>query len=304
MSEKQIAESGRVIASYGTQCRIESTAGEAINCQFRRSVGRPVCNDQVHWERTGDSGVITALQPRKNHFLRTDRRGRKQIVAANLDLIVIVVAPKPEPTRDLINRYLVACENVSVPAAICLNKHDLLERDTRENWQHVLERYQGLGYATLTCSSKQQGGLQGLRKQLSAGTSILVGQSGVGKSSIINRLLPDLDLRTQEISGATGKGRHTTTATTLYHLSGGGEIVDSPGVWEYGIWDMSAGEIAAGFRDFEPYLADCRFANCQHTVEPGCAVQQACEQGKIKPGRLESYRRIVATSETASGGRR
>ena len=300
MTSNQETRLGRVIASYGTQCRIESESDQIINCQFRRKVGRPVCGDLVRWQASGDSGVIEAIEPRANRFLRSDRRGRTQIVAANLDLIVIVIAPHPEPTRDLINRYLVACANVGVAAAICLNKHDLLEPQSEQRWAHQLEPYEALGYPMLKCSTKREGGLKTLRAKLSSGTSILVGQSGVGKSSIINRLLPDLDLRTQEISHATGKGRHTTTATTLYHLSGGGHIVDSPGVWEYGIWDMGATEVASGFKEFGDFIQDCKFANCSHSVEPGCAVQAACEQGKIATVRLESYRRILATSTSTN----
>jgi ribosome biogenesis GTPase len=297
MTENREARHGRVIASYGSQCRVESEAGQIISCQFRRKVGRPVCGDQVCWEASGDNGVVVAIDPRINRFLRTDRQGRKQIVAANLDLIVIVIAPQPEPTRDLVNRYLVACEYVGVAAAICLNKQDLLDAQSRSDWQQHLAPHQALGYPILGCSTKLPGGLEMLRDKLSTGTSILVGQSGVGKSSMINRLLPDLDLRTQEISNATGKGRHTTTATTLYHLPGSGDIVDSPGVWEYGIWDMDATDIAAGFKEFGDFIQDCRFANCSHCVEPDCAVRSASERGKIDSARLESYCRILATSK-------
>ena len=302
MIENQATGLGLVIASYGTQCRIETETGQTISCQFRRKVGRPVCGDLVGWQASGDSGVVEAIEPRRNCFLRTDRRGRTQIVAANLDLIVIVIAPHPEPTRDLVNRYLVACANVGVAAAICLNKQDLFDPESKQQWQHDMQPYQDLGYPLLYCSTKREGGLQALREKLSTGTSILVGQSGVGKSSIINRLLPDLDLRTQEISHATGKGRHTTTATTLYDLPGSGRIVDSPGVWEYGIWDMNATDIAAGFKEFGDFIQDCKFANCSHSVEPGCAVQTACEQGKIAPVRLASYRRILATSTGKRNG--
>ena len=127
MTENQEISRGRVIASYGTQCRVETESGQLVSCQFRRKVGRPVCGDQVQWEASGDIGVLVAIEPRTNHFLRTDNRRQKKIVAANLDLIVIVIASQPEPTRDLVNRYLVACENVGIAAAICLNKDDLLD---------------------------------------------------------------------------------------------------------------------------------------------------------------------------------
>ncbi len=285
--------SGRIITRAGQTALVEADS-EVIECRLRRSVGHVVCGDFVEFD--SDKRVLTRLLARESTFARADKRGRKQIIAANLDLIVIVVAPKPEPTRDLINRYLVACHNVDTNAALFFNKTDLINEDEKETWRQREAQYRDLGHPVLSGSAKQDSEVDALRTLIGQRTAILVGQSGVGKSSLINRLLVDLDLRTRQISDSTGKGRHTTTASTLYRLPGGGAIIDSPGVWEYGIWQMEAAEVAAGFPDFQPLIGQCRFANCTHTVEPGCALDAAAKQTIIDPERLASYRRIVATA--------
>lgn len=284
----------RVIVGHASECVVETGPGARARVNLRRSSGHPVCGDWVDV----DGGRVVAIAERRNAFPRADRRGRKRIVAANLDRIVVVTAPRPEPTRDLINRYLVAAANVGIPAAICLNKIDLLDPTDERQWRSLALLYRRLGYPFCRSSTKRRGGMSALKRLLATGTSILVGQSGVGKSSLINRLLPGVELPTRKLSTATGKGRHTTTATTLYHLSGGGEVVDSPGVWEYGIWRMSAAEIARGFVEFAPHLGRCRFADCRHLVEPECAIESAAHAGSIAGERLASYRRIVAAIES------
>ncbi len=288
----------RVIVGHARECVVEIGSDERARVKLRRSSGHPVCGDWV--EVSADGEQVVAIAERRNAFPRADRRGRKRIVAANLDRIVVVTAPRPEPTRDLINRYLVAAANVGIPAAVCLNKADLLGPADERHWRALARRYRGLGYPFCRSSTKRSGGLTALRRLLATGTSILVGQSGVGKSSLINRLLPGVELPTRKLSAATGKGRHTTTATTLYRLPGGGEVVDSPGVWEYGIWRMSAAEIARGFVEFAPYLGRCRFADCRHLVEPDCAIEAAARDGSIAGERLDSYRRIVAAIESTA----
>ncbi|MDJ0652809.1 MAG: ribosome small subunit-dependent GTPase A [Xanthomonadales bacterium] len=293
------ASQARVIVSYGAECLVETPDQRLLACQSTRRIGKTVCGDRVEFSEDVHGGRLERVLPRDNSFLRADRRGRPRVVAANLDRIIIVVAPKPEPTRDLVNRYLVACENVGIDALICLNKADLLRTDqaAEEAWRRQQALYQELGYPFVICSAKSDDGLTALMPHLASGSSILVGQSGVGKSSIVQRLIPDLDLRTREISASTGKGRHTTTATTLYHSPGGGDLIDSPGVWEYGIWTMTAAEVCRGFIEFSNYLGQCRFDNCVHRVEPGCAVEAAAEAGEIDPCRLASYRRIAAAME-------
>jgi ribosome biogenesis GTPase len=284
-----------VVASFGRQCIVEDPDGKRLRCRMLRKAGQPVCGDRVTLSRHRQGNTIESIAERRNFFPRADRRGRKQVVAANLDRIVIVVAPNPAPTRDLINRYLVACESVGISALICLNKRDLLDDMSDREWSERLAGYGELGYPNVTACCKNSGGLTDLSDVLRNGISILVGQSGVGKSSLVNALIPDLDLKTQSLSDSTGKGRHTTTASTLYHLDGGGSLIDSPGVWEYGIWAMDQTEVAHGFREFQGPAGECRFANCTHVHEPDCGVALAAARGDISADRLDSYRRILAS---------
>jgi ribosome biogenesis GTPase len=298
MSQSNHEDNGLVVASFGRRCLVRPDDGSPrLKCQIRRKAGQVVCGDRVSYAATGNEGVIEAVAERRNSFPRSDRYGRPQIVAANLDRIVVVIAPHPEPTRDLINRYLVACQVIGIPAVLCLNKQDLLTDSERQDWHDRLELYRQLDYPVLLTAAKMEQGIDPLRAELRQGVSILVGQSGVGKSSLINALVPDLDLKTREISQATGKGRHTTTASTLYRCDKDGAIVDSPGVWEYGIWRMEAAEVCSGFPEFHDYIGDCRFSNCSHIHEPGCGLVSAAEAGHISPERLESYRRIVAAMQ-------
>lgn len=287
----------QVIACYGARCRVSLGRDRTREAAVRKRAGRPVCGDLVRLEETPETLVVSEILPRRNEFPRADRRGRKQVIAANLDRVIVVVAPEPAPTRDLINRYLVACENVEVPAAICVNKRDRIDPARTAFWEAQAACYRALGYPFIYACAKEEDGLDELLALLRQGTHILAGQSGVGKSSLVGRLLPDVSLETGELSRATGKGRHTTSRTTLYELPGGGQLMDSPGVWEYGIWKMAPEDVAAGFREFSRYLGTCRFADCSHRVEPGCAVAAAAEAGEIDPGRLASYRRIVAAME-------
>jgi len=158
---------------------------------------------------------------------------------------------------------------------------------------HHLEQYRELGYPVLATSCKAAPGTAALPPVLEARTSILVGQSGVGKSSLVNALLPDLELQTGALSRVTGKGTHTTTTTVMYTLPCGGRLIDSPGVWEYGLWEMSQQELADGFRDFEPFKGNCRFNDCHHASEPGCAIQAAVKAGRIREWRYRSYLRLL-----------
>ncbi|MFK7956909.1 MAG: ribosome small subunit-dependent GTPase A [Lysobacterales bacterium] len=282
---------GTVVVSHGAELLVD-TGDALVACRGRRKLGKTVCGDRVVLS-SDEPPVIDAIEPRNNVFPRADRRGRQQIVAANLARVVIVVAPEPEPTRDLINRYLVACENLGLAAIVCLNKCELVDEPQRSIWDAKSALYQSLGYPFVEVSTKGPQGIGALANLLTDGPSILVGQSGVGKSSIINQLLPDLALKTQAISAATAKGRHTTTATTWYPRSEGGPIIDSPGVWEYGIWKMPWDDVARGFGEFNEHAQLCRFSNCQHLLEPSCGVQAAAAEGQIDAGRLSSYQRIV-----------
>ncbi len=288
-----------VLVSYGSHGIIELPDGTKSACDYRRSVGRPFCGDRVRVEITGDeTPLVTEILTRSNEFARADSRQRKQVIAANLDQVLIVIAPEPEPSKDLLERYLVAVHSLGIKPVIVVNKFELLDLrgSTREGAFSRLQDYRALGYDVLTVSCKGDPGTDALPPLLNGKTSILVGQSGVGKSSLVNALIPDLDLQTGALSRVTGKGIHTTTTTIMYSLPSGAKLIDSPGVWEYGLWEMGATELEQGFSEFAPWPAHCKFRNCRHAGEPGCAVAKAVENGQILQWRYESYRRLLTQS--------
>jgi len=285
-----------VLVSYGSRGVIEFADGTQSDCLYRRSVGRPYCGDRVSVERAdGQSAVVTEILPRTNEFARANARRRKQVIAANLDQVLIVIAAAPEPSTDLVERYLVAVHSLGIRPVIVLNKCELVGNvDLATNSPlHHLDDYRELGYDVLATSCKGTPGIDAMLPVLGGKTSILVGQSGVGKSSLVNELLPDLDLQTGALSRVTGKGIHTTTTTIMYSLPFGGRLIDSPGVWEYGLWEMEQTELTGGFIDFHPFLGHCRFNDCRHAGEPDCAVAGAVKSGSISKWRYESYRRLL-----------
>ncbi len=285
--------------SYGNQGIAELADGRQVECLYRRSVGRPFCGDRVQLETVQESApVVTAILPRGNVFVRADQQQRKQPVASNLDLVAIVIAPRPAPSKDLVERYLVAVHSLGIEPLLVINKAELLSAQDRANtppFNHI-EDYRSLGYRVIEVSCKGSPGIDALVPELHQVTSILVGQSGVGKSSLANRLIPDLELQTGALSRTTGKGIHTTTTTIMYSIPDGGRLIDSPGVWEYGLWQMQADELAAGFAEFAVHQGTCRFNDCHHRGEPGCALAQAVSAGRLRAWRLESYRRLLAQS--------
>jgi len=287
-----------VLVSYGSQGVVLLADGERKRCKFRRMVGRPYCGDRVMVARADEASlVVEAVLPRRNYFVRTDERQRRNIIAANLDQVLIVVATRPLPSLDLMERYLLAVHSLGMEPLIVFNKTDLeLAPGETANGVQVLGHmpdYEALGYTVIRTSCKTAPGIGGLQSILKGKTSILVGQSGVGKSSLINQLIPDLQIQTGELSNATGKGTHTTTSTMMYQLTDGGYLIDSPGVWEYGIWKIESQEIASGFVEFKPWLGQCRFNNCLHASEPACAIKQAVADGNIRDWRYQSYLRLL-----------
>lgn len=289
-------EQGIILVSYGSRGVVQLDDGRQMAAKYRRSVGRPYCGDRVGVEwADGESAVVTAIHARTNQFARANARGQKQVVAANLDQVLIVIAPAPEPSRDLVERYLVAAHSLGIKPVIVVNKAELLVSAAFDNTGPLgrLDEYRELGYEVIETSCKGPPGTGGLESSLKTKTSILAGQSGVGKSSLVNQLLPDLDLQTGALSKVTGKGTHTTTTTIMYTLPCGGRLIDSPGVWEYGLWDLDRQELANGFIDFDCAEGGCRFNNCKHSGEPGCVVKQAVAEGKIREWRYQSYLRLL-----------
>ena len=281
-------QEGLIVAAYGRRYSVELPDGSVIDCVTRGRQGDYACGDRV--EVAGKSpgqGVIERLRPRASLLYRSDRV-RQKIVAANVTRIVIVVAPVPTFYPDLVNRCLAAAEHGELKPLILLNKSDL---PRAAEAAAALEPYRRLGYPVTMLSAKRDAAP--LAPHLRGETSVLVGQSGMGKSTLINALLPDAGVRVAEVSAALDSGRHTTTHARLYHLDPATHIIDSPGMQEFGLHHLDPAALESAFVEFRPWLGHCRFRDCRHTSEPGCAVTAACERGEVAASRLESYRRLV-----------
>lgn len=291
---------GLVLAHHGPVSLVESDCGDIVRCTTRKKLPRTVCGDRVLW-RPGNprEGTITGVLERTTTLVRPDQNHRVRPVAANLDQIVVVIACKPSFEYGMLDRYLAAAELIGATPVIVVNKSDMLNTESRDKLEQRLLPYRKIGYAVLFTSTRSTDGLKALHQQLKSHTSVLVGQSGVGKSSLVQALLPDHDIRIGALSQVTGLGRHTTTVTMLYHLPEGGNLIDSPGVRDFTLSDIPVAELAKGFREFDAYLGQCRFHNCRHLSEPGCAVQDAVRGGLISERRLQNYRELV---ESMSAG--
>jgi ribosome biogenesis GTPase / thiamine phosphate phosphatase len=293
LPEGELGESrvGVVIARFGQRALVEDSDGERRQCVMRANIDSLVAGDAVIWRPSEETGVIESRDERRSELSRPDSRGNLRPVAANIDLMFIVFAPKPEPHGNLIDRYLVAAENAGMEAVLVLNKRDLLTHN--DPVLALAESYTALGYTLIKTDKETDPHADLIRPVAQDRTLVLVGQSGVGKSSLINRLIPDLDIRVGALSEAIDKGRHTTTAAELYHLPSGGDLIDSPGIREFHLHHLPADEVAHGFKEFSEYLGHCRFRDCQHDHEVGCAILEALEKGAITEARFNSYRSIV-----------
>lgn len=289
-------QNGRVIANFGTNFSVEDSAGVIHHCLVRRTVPRLVCGDYVSWQTSGaDMGIIVQLHERQSLLSRPDFNQQLKPVAANIHQILVVAAPQPSIDEELIDRFLIAARLTEIQPVIVINKIDLLNRQQLRLLREKLCLYESLGYQVVFIDTIKRGGLNPLIKQLHHQTSIFVGQSGVGKSSIIKGLLPTEDIRIGELSKSSGLGKHTTTVSVLYRLNKGGYLIDSPGVREFGLAHVSQPRIAQGFIEFNELLGQCKFNDCTHLSEPQCAILAAVDDGRIHPVRYQRYRRIVET---------
>ncbi len=296
--ELGVEQQGIVISHFGTQIDVEPITEDGTpqaikRCHFRTNLGSIVTGDRVIWRDGDPLGVIEAVLPRKTLLSRPNNFGELKPVAANIDTLVITIAPEPTAFANLIDRYMVAAETLGIRPVLLLNKTDLINDSNRSQLASMLSSYEAIGYDVIRVSSLSHEGLATLQAFLVDKISIFVGQSGVGKSSLINQLLPDADIKTGELSAATLKGTHTTTTARLYHFPEGGDLIDSPGIREFGLWHISRDEVIEGFVEFRPYIGHCRFRDCKHEQEPQCAILDARKKGHISERRMESYRLIL-----------
>lgn len=303
-SEEQLGEqqSGVVIGRYGKHADVEGTQGDVVRCHMRRTIESVVCGDRVVFRAGIDSsvnvnGLIELVEDRDSVLTRPDYYDGVKPVAANIDQIIVVSSVLPALSLNIIDRYLVASEDVQIEPIILLNKVELLSDDERKKVEQELQIYKYIGYQVIMTSCKTDEGLEQLTALLKNKVSVFVGQSGVGKSSIVNRLLPGADEATNVVSDNSGLGQHTTTAAKLLHFPAGGDLIDSPGVREFALWHISEERLTSGFIEFRDYLGGCKFRDCKHLDDPGCIIKQAVLNGEISQQRFDSYHKILSNLE-------
>lgn len=301
-SELQLGDpqEGLIISRFGKHVDVEALDGTIHRCNIRRTIDSLVTGDRVVWRassltQSGCYGIVEAVHERSSVLSRPDYYDGVKPVAANIDQIAIISAILPELSFNIIDRYLVACETLNIPAFLVINKVDLLDVSQNEWLDQAMKIYQDIGYQTFLVSTISEQGIQSLTEKLSNMTTIFVGQSGVGKSSLMNVLLPDMQktIVTGDISDTSGLGQHTTTAARLYHFTSGGQLIDSPGIREFGLWHLTPEQVTWGFKEFRPFLGYCKFRDCKHDNDSGCAIHEAVKQGKIAKQRFINYHRIL-----------
>ncbi|WP_437611873.1 small ribosomal subunit biogenesis GTPase RsgA [Erwinia sp. V71] len=293
---------GVVISRFGMHADVEDTDGSVHRCNIRRTIRSLVTGDLVVWRPGIEGGatvkgIVEAVHERRSVLTRPDFYDGIKPIAANIDQIIIVSAILPELSLNIIDRYLVASETLGIEPLLVLNKTDLLDDEGRAFVDEQMAIYRQIGYRVLMVSSYAKEGLQELENALTDRVSIFAGQSGVGKSSLLNALL-GLDLGseqilTNDVSDISGLGQHTTTAARLYHFPHGGDVIDSPGVREFGLWHLEPEQITQGFVEFREFLGHCKFRDCKHDTDPGCAIREAVDNGAINESRFDNYHRIL-----------
>ena len=287
LDKDEIEQSGKVITRYGQRQLVENEQGRVFQAVSRQNIGLSVAGDRVLFQKTKhNEAIVTAIYPRDSELKRQGK-----LIAANIDQLWLVVALEPHYEFELIDRYLIMAENSKLPIGIIVNKIELSsdEKSTTKDFMY----YKSLDYDVHFVSVKNQTNLDTFKEKLVHKSHIFLGQSGVGKSSLINSLIPDLELRVSEISNKSKLGKHTTTNTTIYHIPSGGDLIDSPGVREFQLENLTELEIKSGFKEFKALSSECRFRDCRHINEPNCAVKESLDQGKISNNRYQSYLNIL-----------
>lgn len=295
---------GRVIKSTGSWYHVRLDNGTVLPCRIKgklRLINRRTTNpvnigDLVMVDTAEADPVISEVLPRRNYIIRQSARNRtaEHIIAANLDqAMVMATVAMPRTSTGFIDRFLVTASAYHVPSVLIFNKIDLYDPSETAMLKDLTATYTNAGFSVIVTSAETGTGVETVRQMLKDKITLLAGHSGVGKSSLINRIDPALDLKTAAIAGYNQKGRHTTTFVEMFELPGGGFIIDTPGIKEFGILDFEAQEVAQYFPEMAMLLPQCRFNNCLHINEPGCAVKEGVESGTVSGGRYQNYRSIV-----------
>jgi ribosome biogenesis GTPase / thiamine phosphate phosphatase len=292
----EVTQPARVTESFGRRVIVETPDGARFPAELFGKRLSCVCGDEVlirePSQQSGDVAKVVSVLPRRSLFARTDSRGRTEPLAANLTLLIVIVAPVPEPDLYIVDRYLAGAALAGMSGALVVNKTELPSAND-EDFQAGMNDYERAGYRVLRVSAKNDPSVEPIRALLAGASGMLVGQSGVGKSTLTNRLAPESERATRSLSDSTGEGRHTTVSTALFRLPGGGELIDSPGVRDFAPPPVEDAMIQVGWPEILKLAPQCRFNNCLHIREPGCAVLEAVASDVISARRYESYKRLL-----------
>jgi ribosome biogenesis GTPase len=297
MSEDDAAEvPARVIESFGRRVTVATGDGTVMPAELFGKRISCVCGDQVTIrlpsQTSGDVAKVVTIEPRRTCFARTDSRGRTEPLAANLSLVAVILAPEPAPDPYITDRYLAGAALAGIAGIVLVNKCELPSAETAE-FAGLVDEYSAAGYEVMRLSARSTDSVSPLKARLNGTIAMLVGQSGVGKSTLTNALAPESSRPTRTISESTGEGRHTTVSTALFRIPGSGELIDSPGVRDYAPPPVEESQVQFGWPEILALAPSCRFNNCLHLREPGCAVTEAVAANRLPPRRYESYKRLI-----------